>query len=267
MYTTGCSQQPVVIYIKQYIMRTCIILCLLIMGGALSALSQQQAAPVTVVELFTSEGCSSCPAADELLAEMSQLLTNEGKPVIALAFHVTYWDRLGWKDIYSQEIFTQRQKNYLPIFQLEYGYTPQAIANGTREFVGSNPVGFRDAVTNCATSENEYTFTASAALLNDSIQVSYTLNKKPKKEWLHLAVVERSAVRTILKGENKNRTLRHYQVVRVFASHEIQESGIISLLKPKDLPVDNAAVVLYVQHKRSLKISGAAQIDIKTQSP
>lgn len=248
-------------------MRTSIILCVLLIRGALSAMSQHQQAPVTVVELFTSEGCSSCPAADELLEEMSQLLTNEGKPVIALAFHVTYWDRLGWKDIYSQEIFTQRQKNYLPLFQLEYGYTPQAIANGAREFVGSNPVGFRDAVTDCASSENEYSFAASATLLNDSIQVTYALNKKPKKEWLHIALVERSAVRTILRGENKNRTLRHYHVVRVFASCDLQQSDTLRVLKPKDLEVSNAAVVLYVQHKRSLKIAGAAQIDIKTQSP
>src|SRR5262245_42962987 len=68
--------------------------------------------PIAVVELFTAEGCSSCPAADELLKEMTGILQKEGKKVYALAFHVTYWDNLGWKDPYSQEIFTDRQKLY-----------------------------------------------------------------------------------------------------------------------------------------------------------
>src|SRR5687768_10693889 len=88
-----------------------------------------------VVELFTSEGCSSCPAADELLKEMLGIRQNEGKSFIALAFHVTYWNRLGWLDSFSNEAYTDRQKKYQARLKLPNLYTPQAIVNGEKEFI------------------------------------------------------------------------------------------------------------------------------------
>lgn len=101
---------------------------------------QSVTAPV-VVELFTSQSCSSCPPADKLLGELSQ-----NPNVITLGFHVTYWDHLNWKDTLGQEFSTQRQSNYSAFRRADRVYTPQMIVNGEREFVGSNTGKLSDAL-------------------------------------------------------------------------------------------------------------------------
>ena len=95
------------------------------------------ATPV-VVELFTSEGCSSCPPADLVLQRLEAGVGVPGAYVIALGEHVTYWDRLGWKDRFSADVFTRRQENYTWQFRSDSAYTPQMIVNGQAEFVGSD---------------------------------------------------------------------------------------------------------------------------------
>lgn len=89
-----------------------------------------------VVELFTSEGCSSCPPADELLADIQK--ETKGKNVFLLAFHVDYWDRLGWKDRFSKEQNTDRQRQYKQWLGLNVMYTPQFVINGSSEFAGNS---------------------------------------------------------------------------------------------------------------------------------
>src|SRR6187397_2274822 len=89
-----------------------------------------------LIELFTSEGCSSCPAADVALEEIQKKYND--KNVLILSYHVDYWNKLGWKDIFSDVSFTQRQEYYSNIFRLNNIYTPQAVVNGEKEFLGSN---------------------------------------------------------------------------------------------------------------------------------
>lgn len=89
-----------------------------------------------VVELFTSEGCSSCPPADELLANLQKEVSN--KNIFLLAFHVDYWDRLGWKDSFSREEYTDRQRQYKQWLGLNVLYTPEFVINGTSEFAGDS---------------------------------------------------------------------------------------------------------------------------------
>src|SRR5882757_10188754 len=89
-----------------------------------------------VVELFTSEGCSSCPSADALVAAVQK--ENKDQPVYILAFHVDYWDRLGWKDAFSDAAYSDRQRAYASWLRLSSIYTPQVVVNGRKEFVGSD---------------------------------------------------------------------------------------------------------------------------------
>src|SRR6185369_6535980 len=89
---------------------------------------------IAVVELFTSEGCSSCPPADDALAAADKAYTGH---VYVLGFHVDYWDRLGWKDPFSNASWTERQNRYAGKFDLTSIYTPQAVVNGTTQFTGS----------------------------------------------------------------------------------------------------------------------------------
>src|SRR5438445_2521237 len=91
-----------------------------------------------VIELFTSQGCSSCPVADKNLAEIIEKAETNGQQVYGLSFHVDYWNDIGWKDPYSKAEFTERQKKYASIRSFENIYTPQMIVNGETEFVGSD---------------------------------------------------------------------------------------------------------------------------------
>ena len=97
-----------------------------------------------VVELFTSEGCSSCPVADELAIALSKEYT---KDVYFLGYHVDYWNYIGWKDRFSKADYTERQRQYAAVFRLNSIYTPQVVINGKKELVGSDHTRLRKAIT------------------------------------------------------------------------------------------------------------------------
>src|SRR5439155_1000874 len=120
--------------------------CALLCGAAATApktpdhgaTAGADSAGFALLELFTSEGCSSCPPADALLARLASEARRSGRRVYALSFHVDYWDRLGWKDRFSSAAFTQRQGDYARRFRLASLYTPQLVVNGAQEIVGSD---------------------------------------------------------------------------------------------------------------------------------
>jgi len=91
-----------------------------------------------LVELFTSEGCSSCPPADALLRAIDGKRTEAGQLVVGISEHVTYWNRLGWADPFSSDVYTARQDGYRSHFRLDSAYTPQVVVNGEREVLGSD---------------------------------------------------------------------------------------------------------------------------------
>jgi hypothetical protein len=219
--------------------------------------------PFAVVELFTAEGCSSCPPADDLLKEMTDLLSKEGKEVIGLSFHVTYWNKNGWEDPYGQEIFTERQKKYVQMIGTEQVYTPQAVVNGGKEFIGSNPIAFRDEVTAAVSRIPTIEIKATATVENNSLVVEYQSSKVQSNTVLNIALVETNIEHFIPRGENKNRTLRHYNVVRNFSTSSIKANDKIVLFWPKDLTTSNSSVIIYAQNSKSLKITGATQVDLK----
>jgi hypothetical protein len=237
------------------------ILLLFFCLGNYAAFSQsEQTGKVAVVELFTSEGCSSCPAADELLKEMSGIRSNEGKEFIGLSFHITYWNHLGWTDSYSNEAYTDRQKKYQATLRIPQIYTPQAILNGEEEFIGSNPVAFREALVSMEDRKSVYAINASLQQIGNVLTISYELNKEPKNELLNIAIIEKLTERKIARGENKSRTLKHFNVVRDFKTVDLKKTDSISLPVVEGLQKENMSVVLYVQQKKSMKIITACKI-------
>src|SRR5438045_1264832 len=113
----------------------------LILGAVVLVMSAGQAwasEPFAVVELFASEGCSSCPPADNLLAELTQQAHAQGRQIFTLSFQVDYWNNLGWVDPFSSAQFTQRQYQYANTLETSSVYTPQMIVNGQYAFVGSD---------------------------------------------------------------------------------------------------------------------------------
>jgi hypothetical protein len=181
-----------------------------------------QPAPVAdrvpvVIELFTSEGCSSCPPADSLLKKLAWDQGVPGADVIALGFHVTYWDRLGWKDPFSLPLATDRQQAYSRVFGEDRIYTPQAVIDGQDELVGSDEAGVRRAIANAAKRPHTR-ITLEPTYTRDGVSARITIPGVPPgiKEPLDLLffVTEGGLTSDVKRGENRGRALQHEAVVR-----------------------------------------------------
>jgi hypothetical protein len=169
---------------------------------------------IAVVELFTSEGCSSCPPADALLERLVHEADRSGRRVYGLSFHVDYWDRLGWRDPFSNADHTRRQSQYARRFGLKSLYTPQVVVNGDGECVGSNAAAVRAQIDRSLSRASEVTPQFSVAASGRELRVRCNVPHAPRGATLNLAWVQSSAVSTPDAGENGGRTLRHANVVR-----------------------------------------------------
>ncbi len=172
-----------------------------------SAAKAEHARPV-VLELFTSEGCSSCPPADDVLSE----LANTRQDVLALAFHVTYWDRLGWPDPYALEAATQRQRDYASLLNSDAIYTPQMVVDGVHDVVGSDRAGVLAAVRHQlwdAASPVNLTLARSGG------EVTVTVGAgTPQAASVLIAGYDSRHATAVKHGENAGRTLYESNVVR-----------------------------------------------------
>jgi len=167
-----------------------------------------------LVELFTSEGCSSCPPADALLARLDGTQFVVGAQAIVLSEHVTYWNHLGWTDPFSLEEVTQRQAQYASRFGLDSVYTPQAVVDGAAQVLGSDPTAMRNAIAGAAEKQKPELH-IEGANWNGSA-VSFVV-KAPKgvHGLFTVALAEDATHSSVGRGENAGRTLHHVAVVRV----------------------------------------------------
>jgi hypothetical protein len=179
-----------------------------------------------VVELFTSEGCSSCPPADAVLSRLAREQPVPGVQIIPLGMHVTYWDQLGWKDPASLRQATDRQQDYSRVFGAARVYTPQAVVDGREELIGSDETGLKRAIAQAAKLPHLHTV-LTASIAGDGIYATITTANMPM-EWHEgfrtVLVLTEDGVSSIVKrGENGGRTLRHDAVVRKIA---IEKEGL-----------------------------------------
>jgi hypothetical protein len=212
---------------------------------------------VAVVELFTSEGCSSCPPADALLERLA------GRPgVFALSFHVDYWDDLGWPDRFASAENTARQHAYARSLGARGLYTPQLVVGGADAFVGSDADHAEGSVTRALASPAPVRLALRVHTTPGEAVVDYEAQGAPAGAVLDVAVVERTATSEVRAGENAGRTLRHANVVRSFASSPVSPSGTVTLRLPPALRRAGADVIAYVQRPSSdgggMPILGAA---------
>ena len=163
-----------------------------------------------VVELFTSEGCSSCPPADRLLAELQQQHTLDNAELILLGEHVDYWNELGWKDRFSSADFTERQRQYARSIGLDSPYTPQAVVDGHVDVLGSDPSKLKRAIRRAAGEPKPAQVELKWAGSN-RLQVSVTNAEKAR---VLLAITEDDLTTAVGGGENGGHTLHHSAVVR-----------------------------------------------------
>jgi hypothetical protein len=198
--------------------------------------------PLALVELFTSEGCSSCPPADALLAQLSSR-----DDVLALSFHVTYWDRLGWRDPFSNETFTRRQSDYAHAFGLQSLYTPQMVVDGRTQFVGSNRAAAGDAIRDALERSHGTEISMSTRASRTSITATLRVEHGPPNAVLFVAWADAERTSTPDRGENDGARLRHVGVVRDLERVALRGGrfeGVVHLTRPEAVA---GSVVAWVQ--------------------
>ncbi|MFG0312766.1 MAG: DUF1223 domain-containing protein [Phycisphaerales bacterium] len=224
------------------------------------------AEPFALVELFTSEGCSSCPPADRLASELAD--ESGTRNVFVLSYHVDYWDRLGWKDPYASEAASERQRAYAKTLRDQRVYTPQMIVNGAVGFVGSNKKRAEQEIERAlerpAPAEVVAEARASGA---DAVRIDARVEMEVElihRNWdIVAAVVERGLSQTPDRGENKGRTLEHDNVVRAFRVEALEGDDVtIEIDVPSGVDREQASIIVYVQDTRTRKILGVTRVEM-----
>lgn len=220
-----------------------------------------------VVELFTSEGCSSCPPADALVSKIQK--EYDSQPVYILAFHVDYWNRLGWKDGFSSADYTKRQSQYAAYLHTSQVYTPQIVVNGKKEFVGSEEGTLRNAIKAGLQKAPAAQLTLSDVKADkNKITVNYKAENNGNVSVLLLALVERSAHTNVKAGENSGRNLSHVQIVRKLQTIGLSngKSGSESIALPVGFDAQNWEVIGVLQNMQTGEIIGAAKTGFSSAS-
>jgi len=212
-----------------------------------------------VIELFTSEGCSSCPPADAVIAKVEK--ESADKLIYILAFHVDYWNRLGWKDVFSSAAYSARQNQYAQWLNLSSVYTPQVVVNGRTEFVGSEEGTLRNAIkTNLAKSSSTQIDINNIKINQNKAEVQYQIEGKTANSVLLLAIVQKSATTKVQRGENEGRTLAHVQIVREIESVSLKgDKGAASIELPKGFDARGSEIIAFVQNTSNGEITGATK--------
>jgi hypothetical protein len=247
-------------------------------GAAAPAGVDAKRAPV-VVELFTSEGCSSCPPADALLARLDETQPVAGAEVVALAQHVDYWNQLGWADPFSAHEFSERQGEYAARFGADGVYTPQMVVDGGAEFPGGNSGKALDAIASAAREPKAEVVLTRASEQGDkspetdALRLSVRVARLPKLSDgdtadVLLAVTESGLSSDVARGENAGRRLTHAGVVR-----RLTKIGYLSAATPpfaaeprveidKGWRRENLRAVVFLQEHTSGRVVGAAAIKL-----
>jgi len=223
------------------------------------------------VELFTSEGCSSCPPADELLGHLRQDLSAKNIQVIPLGFHVDYWDGLGWKDRFSSAGFTQRQERYAKALKVDGPYTPEMVVDGEVEFVG-NDAGRAQSTIRQQASQLETAQVKIASADADQLKIQAKGPAAPSgsgNALVMLAITEDNLTTQVGSGENGGRTLHHAAVVRELRElgklHEGSFEGTAQIKLEKEWKLQDLRAIVFVQNGPSGKIEGASSVALADQ--
>jgi len=224
-----------------------------------------------VVELFTSEGCSSCPPADALLAQLEAQQPVPKTQIIALEEHVDYWNDDGWMDPFSSREWTLRQQDYAGTLKNRNPYTPQMIVDGRNEFVGGNDRAAVQAIEKAAAGPKaQVTLSVAPSSRPDIVQATVSVDqlnatnhKDTPEVWL--AVTESGLHSAVSAGENAGSELHHASVVRRFhklasinLNKETSFSGTTPVHLDSSWKLQNVRIVVFVQEQKSRQILGAA---------
>lgn len=218
--------------------------------------------PFALIQLFTSQGCSSCPPADKLLREIRAKYSS--RDVFVLSYHVDYWDRLGWKDPFSSKQSSELQYSYGSKFGNRSVYTPQAVINGSIHFVGSNENTMTEKLKEFLGYPSSNAIELDQVKFeNEILSLNYYLSGELEGKQLHLALVSNNQSTFVAKGENKRKNLTHVNVVLSEIKIIPDRSGTLQMSWPQGYGYskDEYQLIAYLQ-KPDLTISAASRISL-----
>ena len=231
-----------------------------LLGGAPPVHAQAQARVPVLVELFTSEGCNSCPPADRLLEWLLNEQPVDGVFVVPLSEHVTYWDHQGWKDPFGSQQFTTRQQQYGRKFNLDSVFTPQLVIDGREQYVGSDGRSIERALRSAAQATKPELKVTTAANGN-GVNVAAAgpgLSADANAELWFVLTEDRLAV-DVKRGENANKTMKHSGVVRVMKSAgDARKAGAITFAIEPAWKKENLRVIAFVQSRKDRSVLAIA---------
>ncbi|MEC4005686.1 DUF1223 domain-containing protein [Flavobacterium sp. SUN052] len=217
---------------------------------------------IVVLELFTSQGCSSCPPADAVLAKYAKV---NDPNIITLAFHVDYWNYIGWKDPFSKAQYSQRQREYAENFDSDGVYTPQLIINGKHELVGSK----ESEIANLVTKETSLFNTSSikiisSKLLENQLIVKFSALENNSNSLVNLALIKKKEFTKIKRGENNGLEQTSYSIVYDFKTVPLNNSkeSEVSFNFQNDWKSSDFMIVAYIQNKTNATISTGIKSEI-----
>jgi hypothetical protein len=217
-----------------------------------------------IVELFTSEGCSSCPPADSVLAALPEVQTNASE-IITISEHVDYWNYLGWADPFSSGLYTERQRQYARALNQAGMYTPEMIVNGKQGLVGSDSRAALAAI-NTLSTEPKKLLHLKASIDTDHQKVAIRLNSTgidlEHNEQLIFFVTEDELSVHVRSGENGGRTLKHTNVARAVKVLDTLPQATLSLTVSLSKP-GALKVVAIIQNKQTMAITAAGQTRVE----
>jgi len=239
--------------------------------AAPEAASERRRPGFAVVELYTSEGCSSCPPADLLLADLTRKALEGGDAIYTLGFHVPWWDNAVWRDRFSAQAHADRQQRYGDHLGLPSLYTPQVVVNGRAAFVGSDAVKIHSAVARGLATPAGVTLTVSPTLTDGVLSVQIGASAALSDVIMNVAVVEDGLTTQVRGGENRERDLSHVAVVRAYtwldpgATSGADPSAMSArLYPPAELTPARSRVVVWLQRRDDLVVVGAAAAPFPT---
>ena len=224
---------------------------LLSLGAVLlrPAAAASSAAHPVLVELFTSEGCSSCPPADAVLRKLQGQHTPGGQWIVALSEHVTYWNQLGWSDPFSSDRFTERQSLYGDRFHLASVYTPQVVVNGAAEVLGSDESAILRAVrsTDQPSSFKVSIDTVSAGKGDVIVAFSLAGSAAAPSAEIYAVIADDMDTSRVLRGENAGRTLTHVSVARTLTRIALATHAVTLATPPRSAEAGGRHLILFAQ--------------------
>jgi hypothetical protein len=220
---------------------------------------------LTVVELYTSQGCPACPSADVLLSELA-----DQPGILALSFHVDYWDYIGWTDPFANEVYSQRQQRYLEQLRLPYVYTPQMVVDGKLHASGNRQLEVETNIERARDLKQGRVAVTVTRISDDQVRIQIPGSDALYRGEADIMLVrfDEKHVTDVTRGENKGKTLTNHNVVRLLRPvADWNGEAVDMVMRLQDIGgADPAYCAIFLQERGQGRILGASAVDMRSNS-